>query len=77
MHELLVIAPECLMLPCISDNCLLSSLTDKVDIIMPELVLRGFIVCLNTVGAQGDFRGDDDLSLVYQEERHLPCGPTG
>jgi hypothetical protein len=44
MHEPLVIAPERLMIPCILESCLPSSLVDKVDIITPELVLRGFVV---------------------------------
>jgi hypothetical protein len=52
IHKPLVIAPECLMIPCISGSCLPSSYVDEVDIIMPELVLRGFGVCLNTGGGE-------------------------
>jgi hypothetical protein len=50
MHELLVIALEHLMVLCFSESCLLSLLIDEVDIITPELVLRGFVVCLDTGG---------------------------
>jgi hypothetical protein len=50
MHKLLVIVSERLVIPCISGSCLSSSYVDKVDIITPELVLRGFVVCLNTGG---------------------------
>jgi hypothetical protein len=59
MHKLLVVAPECLAVPCISESCLPSSFVDKVDIITPELVLRGFIVCLNMGGDHGDLWGDN------------------
>jgi hypothetical protein len=76
MHELLVIAPERLTVPCILESCLPSLLVDEVDIITPELVLRGFVVCLNTGGDHGDLWRDNDLSPVHQEERHLPCDPT-
>jgi hypothetical protein len=55
MHKLLVEAPECLLVPCISESCLPSSFIDKVDIVTPELVLRGFVVWLNMGGDHGDF----------------------
>jgi hypothetical protein len=55
MHEPLVIALERLMVACILDSCLLSSLINEVDIIMSELVLCGFIVCLDTGRDHGDF----------------------
>jgi hypothetical protein len=48
MHEPLVIVLERLMVPCISESCLPSSLVDKVNIIIVELVLRSFIICLDT-----------------------------
>jgi hypothetical protein len=48
MHELLVIVLERLVVPCISESCLLSSRIDEVDIVTPELILRGFVVCLDT-----------------------------
>jgi hypothetical protein len=47
-HEPLVIAPERLTVLCVSDSCLPSSLVDEVNIITPEQVLRGFIICLDT-----------------------------
>jgi hypothetical protein len=37
------------------ESCLPSSFIDKVDIITLELVLRGFVVCLNTGGDHCDF----------------------
>jgi hypothetical protein len=55
MHRPLVIVPEGLAVPCISESCLPSSFVDEVDIITPELDLRNFIVCLNTRGDHGDF----------------------
>jgi hypothetical protein len=55
MHELLVIAPERLMVPCVSESYLASLLVDEVNIIMSELVLCGFVICLDTGGDHGDF----------------------
>jgi hypothetical protein len=52
-----MIAPERLAVPCIFNSRLSSSLVDEVDIFMLELVLRGFIVCLDTEGDNGDLRG--------------------
>jgi hypothetical protein len=49
---------------------------DEVDIITPELVLRGFIVCLNMGGDHGDFWGDNSFGPLHQKERRLPRGPT-
>jgi hypothetical protein len=55
VHKPLVIAPEHLAVPCISRSCLPSCFVDKVDIITLELVLHGFVVCLNTGGDHGGF----------------------
>jgi hypothetical protein len=54
-HELLLVAPECLVVPCIFNHRLPSSLVDKVDIFVSELVLRSFVICPDTEGAHGDF----------------------
>jgi hypothetical protein len=59
MHEPLMIVPEHLAVPCIFYGRLPSSLNDEVGIFMPELVLCNFVICLDTEGAHGDFRGDD------------------
>jgi hypothetical protein len=76
MHKPLVIAPEHLAVPCISESCLPSCFIDEVDIITPELVRRGFIVCLNTGGDHGDFWWDNNFNPIHQEERCLPRGPA-
>jgi hypothetical protein len=34
-----------------------SSFIDKVNIFTPELILRGFLICLDTNGAHDDFWG--------------------
>jgi hypothetical protein len=47
-HEPLLVAFEYLAIPCIFNSRLSSSFIDEVDILMPELVLRGFVVCLDT-----------------------------
>jgi hypothetical protein len=57
MPEQLMIVPESLALQCILDSCLRSSLVNEVDVITPELVLRGFVICLDTKGTHGDIRG--------------------
>jgi hypothetical protein len=65
------------MVLCILDSYLPSSLIDEVDIFMPELVLCGCIICLDTGGPHGDFLGGEDgLSPVHQKERCLPYGQT-
>jgi hypothetical protein len=46
-HELLVVAPECLSVACIFISRLPYLLIDQVDILTPDLVLRGFIVYLD------------------------------
>jgi hypothetical protein len=48
LHELLMVAPERLPVVCIFNSKLPSSLIDQVDIITLELVLHGFIICLDT-----------------------------
>jgi hypothetical protein len=76
-HEPLVVAPERLPVACIFNSSLPSSLIDQVDILMSELVLHGFIICLDTQRAHGDFRGKDGLSPIHHEERRLSRGLTG
>jgi hypothetical protein len=76
-YEPLVVAPERLPIACIFNNSLLSSLVDHVDILTSELVLRGFVVCLYTQRAHGDFRGKDGLGPIHLEERRLSRGSTG
>jgi hypothetical protein len=68
---------ERLPVACIFNSSLPSSLVDQVDILTPELVLRGFIVCLYTQIAHGYFRGKDSLDPIHHEEMHLSRGSTG
>jgi hypothetical protein len=75
-HELLVVAPEHLLVACIFNSRLPFSLVDQVDIITLELVLHGFIVCLDTQRAHGDLQGEDSLSPIHHEERRLTHGLT-
>jgi hypothetical protein len=42
------------MVLCVSESCLPSSLIDKVDIITSEMVLRGFVICLDMRRDHGD-----------------------
>jgi hypothetical protein len=76
MHKPLVIALECLPVSCMSKSCLPSSFVDEVDIITPQLVLCGFVVCLHTEGGRDhdDFLGDNSLDPIHQEEMCFPCG---
>jgi hypothetical protein len=65
------------VVPCIFHGRLPSSFADKVDIFMPELVLCGFVVCLDMEGAHGNFWAEDGLSPVQQKERCFSSGLTG
>jgi hypothetical protein len=47
-HEPLLVTFECLVVSCIFNKRLPSFFIDEVDILMPELVLRGFVICLDT-----------------------------
>jgi hypothetical protein len=47
-HEPLVVVPELLPVACIFNSSLPSSLIEQVDILTPELVLCGFVICLDT-----------------------------
>jgi hypothetical protein len=47
-HEPLVVALERLPVACIFNSKLSSLLVDQVDILTPELVRCGFVVCLDT-----------------------------
>jgi hypothetical protein len=75
-QEPLIVVPECLLVACIFNSRLPSSLIDQVNIITMELVLCGFIVCLDTQRAHGDLRGEDSLSPIHHEERCLARGST-
>jgi hypothetical protein len=72
-HESFVVAPKRLLIPCIFNSRLPSSLINQVNIFTLELVLHGFIVRLDMERAHGDLRGEDGLSPVHYEERRLTC----
>jgi hypothetical protein len=76
-HERLVVVPERLPVACIFNSSLSSSFIDQVDILTPELILRGFVICPDTQRAHGDFWGKDGLSPIHHEERRLSRGSTG
>jgi hypothetical protein len=48
MHEPLMIAPECLVVPCISDCCLPSLLVDEVHVLVTLLFLQVLIKSLDS-----------------------------
>jgi hypothetical protein len=77
MHKTLMITSESLMVSCIFNSRLLSSFIDEVDVITLELVLGGFVVCLDTEGAHGDLRGEEGLGPVHHKERRLSSSLTG
>jgi hypothetical protein len=68
LHKPLVVASERLAVPCISESCLPSLFIDEVDIITPELVLRGFIVCLN-MGETMVISGGITASAPYTKKK--------
>jgi hypothetical protein len=77
VHELLVVTPERLVVPCISDGCLPSALVDEVHIFTPQLSLHRFLKSLDPRGTHDDFRGKTGFGPVDQEERGLPGGSAG
>ena len=48
LHEPLMIAPERLVVVCISDCCSPPSLVNEVHIVTPQLFLHGFIKSLDS-----------------------------
>jgi hypothetical protein len=77
LHEPLMVVPERLPVACSFNSRLPSLLVDQVDIITLELLLHGFILCLDTQRAHGDLWGEDSLSPVHHEERRLARGSIG
>jgi hypothetical protein len=57
MHEQVVVAPERLVVSCISDRCLPSALIDEDHILTQQLFLHRLIKQLDPWGAHKDFRG--------------------
>jgi hypothetical protein len=47
-HKLLLVVFECLAVPCIFNSRLPSSFINEVDMLSSELVLCGFVICLDT-----------------------------
>ena len=77
MHKLLMIAPERLVVACISDCCSPSSLVDEVNILETLLFLLALVESLDSWRAHGDLRGKARFGPVDQEEGSFPCGPAG
>ena len=80
-HGTLVIAFERLVVPCVPDCSLPSSLLDEVDVVAPSLFLQQFIKSLDSWGAQEYFWWEACFGPIYQEERGFPgcsagCGPV-
>ena len=57
MHKPFMVAPERLVVPCISDGCLPPSFVNEVHVIAPQLFLQRFIKSLDSRRAQVDFWG--------------------
>jgi hypothetical protein len=71
MHEPLVVAPERLVVPCISDRRSPSAFVDEVHVLTPQLFLHKPIKRLGPWGAHKGFRGKAGFGPVDQEERGL------
>jgi hypothetical protein len=76
-HEPFMVAPKSLLVPCIFNNRLPSLFINQVDILTSELVLRGFVICLDMERDHGDLWGKDDICTVHHEERRLTRSSTG
>jgi hypothetical protein len=57
MHKSLVVAPERLVVPCISDRRSTSILVDEVHVLTPQLFLHRFIERLDLWRAHNNFWG--------------------
>jgi hypothetical protein len=77
MREPLLVAPERLVVPCISDGRLPSTFIDEVHVFTPQLFLHRVIESLDPWGAHDDFRGKTGFGPVDQEEQGLPGGLAG
>jgi hypothetical protein len=77
MHEPLLVVPERLVVPCISDCRLPSVLVDEVHVFTPQLFLHRPIESLDPWGAHDDFRGKAGFGPVDQKEWGLPGGSAG
>jgi hypothetical protein len=77
MHEPLVVVPERLVVPCVSDCCSPSALVDEVHVLATLLFLQVLIKSLDSKRAHGDLWGKARFGPVDQEERGFPCCPAG
>jgi hypothetical protein len=64
MHEPLVVAPERLVVSCISDRRSPSALVDEVHILTLKLFLHRLIKRLNPWGAHNDFWGKTGFNPI-------------
>jgi hypothetical protein len=76
MHDPLTVAPERLVVTCISDRRLSSALVDEVHVLTPQLLLHRLIKRLDLWGVHKGFWGKAGFGPVDQEERGLPGGPA-
>jgi hypothetical protein len=65
MNEPLVVAPERLVVPCISDGRSPPTLVDEVHVFTPQLSLHRFLKGLDPRGAHDDFWGKTGFGPVY------------
>jgi hypothetical protein len=77
MHKPLVVAPERLVVACISDRRSPSTFVDEVHVLPLMLFLHRFIERLDPRRAHNDFWGKTGFSPVDQEERGLPGSSAG
>ena len=77
MHKLFMVAPEHLVVSCISDGCLPPSFINEVHVVAPQLFLQRFIKSSDLRRAQVDFWGKACFGPVDQEEWGLPGGSAG
>jgi hypothetical protein len=76
MHDPLAVAPERLVVTCISDRRLPPTLVDEVHVLTTQLFLHRLIKILDPWGVHKGFREKAGFSPVDQEGRGLPSGPA-
>jgi hypothetical protein len=76
MHDPLAVAPERLVVSCISGHRLPPALVDEVHVLTPQLFLHRLVKILDPWGVHKSLQGKAGFSPVDQEGRGLPGGPT-
>jgi hypothetical protein len=77
MHEPLVVAPERLVVPCISDDRSPPTLIDEVHVFTPQLSMHKFLKGMDLRGAHDDFWGKTGFGPYTRKNGVSPVARLG